>query len=152
MKIDIPGLTRLDLSHVFIDYNGTIAHAGQLIPQVIEKLIDLSKLYTIHILSADTYGTVRQLLEPYPVDVILSYTAIDKSKIIQSFGSENCITIGNGSIDHKMLKEAALGIAVIEEEGCSTKAILNADIVVNSIHDALSILEHPKQLIATLKE
>ncbi|PCH84363.1 MAG: HAD family hydrolase, partial [Flavobacteriales bacterium] len=41
---------------------------------------------------------------------------------------------------------------IVGKEGCSTKAILHADIVVNDIFDAFKIISHPKQLIATLKE
>jgi len=152
MKIVIPGVSTLNLKHVFIDYNGTIAHSGILISGIIDQLIALSEFYNIYVLTGDTYGTVTEYLKPYPVEVILAYTAEDKYRVIKNHVSDTCITIGNGSIDYKMLKEAALGIAVVGKEGCSTKAILNADIVVHHIDDALTIVKHPNQIIATLKE
>lgn len=152
MKIVIPGVSTLNLKHVFIDYNGTIAHSGKLISGVMDQLTALSEIYNIYVLTGDTYGTVSEYLKPYPVEVILAYTAEDKCRVIKDHTPSTCITIGNGSIDYKMLKEAALGIAVIGREGCSTKAIMNADIVVHNIEDALTIIKHPNQIIATLKE
>ncbi len=152
MKIVIPGVSTLNLKHVFIDYNGTIANSGKLISGVMDQLIELSKIYEVYILTGDTYGTVREVLKPYPIEVILAYTAKDKHRIIKEYTPNTCIAIGNGSIDYKMLKEAALGLAVIGKEGCSSKAILNADIVVNHIEDALNIIKHPNHIIATLKE
>jgi soluble P-type ATPase len=50
-----------------------------------------------------------------------------------------------------MLKEAALGIAVIQEEGGAIKTLLAADIVMRSILDALDLLLHPLRLTATLR-
>jgi len=152
MNIDIPGVLSFDLKHVFIDYNGTVAHEGNLLPGILKQIETLSSFYKLHILTGDTYGTVRTLLTDESIDVILAYTAKEKLSVIKGFNPSECICIGNGSIDALMLKESAVGICVIGKEGCSSKAILNADIVVNNIFDAFSIISHPNQLIATLKE
>ena len=152
MKIDIPGVIAFDLKNVFIDYNGTIAYEGNLLPGILKQIKELSSLYKLHILTGDTYGTVTALLKDESIDVILAYTAKEKLSVIKGFNPSECICIGNGSIDALMLKEAAVGICVIGKEGCSTKAILNSDIVVNDIFDAFSIISHSNQLIATLKE
>ncbi|MEE3719778.1 hypothetical protein V2H45_23835 [Tumidithrix elongata RA019] len=50
-----------------------------------------------------------------------------------------------------MLKESVLGIALIQKEGGSVEASIDADIVSNSILDALDLLQNPKRLIATLR-
>jgi soluble P-type ATPase len=50
-----------------------------------------------------------------------------------------------------MVKEAALGIAVIEKEGAAVETLLAADIVCGNILDALELLLNPKRLIATLR-
>jgi soluble P-type ATPase len=49
------------------------------------------------------------------------------------------------------LKEAALGIAVLGDEGLSVSAMQNADLVVKNISDALDLFLKPKRLTATLR-
>ncbi|MEE8597171.1 MAG: hypothetical protein V3T09_05115 [bacterium] len=51
-----------------------------------------------------------------------------------------------------MLKSASIGIAILGEEGCSTDALLSADIMCKDISDALSAFIYPKRLIATLRK
>jgi soluble P-type ATPase len=50
-----------------------------------------------------------------------------------------------------MLKQAALGIAVIQTEGAATAALLAAEIITPGIFDALDLLLHPDRLKATLR-
>jgi soluble P-type ATPase len=50
-----------------------------------------------------------------------------------------------------MLREAALGIAVVGPEGLAGGALPAADVVVASINDALGLLVNSKRLIATLR-
>jgi soluble P-type ATPase len=50
-----------------------------------------------------------------------------------------------------MLKAAAIGIAVLSEEGLAVEALLNASIVTHTIYDALNLLEFPSRLVATLR-
>ncbi|MBV9327442.1 MAG: hypothetical protein JO020_15490 [Chloroflexi bacterium] len=50
-----------------------------------------------------------------------------------------------------MLREAALGIAIVGPEGLAAGALAAADVVVPSISDALGLLRNPKRLIATLR-
>jgi hypothetical protein len=38
-----------------------------------------------------------------------------------------------------------------EGEGCAMDALLNADILVRSIHEGLSLLLNPLRIVATLK-
>jgi soluble P-type ATPase len=63
--------------------------------------------------------------------------------------------VGNGRNDQLMLKEAALGIAVILEEGAAAatlNATLNAaDVVCTHIVSALELLTNPLRLMATLR-
>jgi hypothetical protein len=69
--INIPGWGELRLSHLVLDYNGTIAEHGRLIPGVPEKLAALAPRLTIHILTADTFGTVREQVAPLPCELIV---------------------------------------------------------------------------------
>lgn len=44
IKIDIPGRETIEIEHVVLDYNGTIALDGQLIAGAAERIRELSKL------------------------------------------------------------------------------------------------------------
>lgn len=151
MNIEIPGVGAYTIKHIIFDYNGTIAMDGQLL-NVHSQIENLSKLYTIYVLTGDTFGDVNTAFNLEHVSLMITKTADDKLDAITSLDAQTCIAIGNGSIDHKMLKAAAIGIAIIGDEGCSTKAILNADILVKDINDVFSLINHPTKLIATLKE
>jgi soluble P-type ATPase len=50
-----------------------------------------------------------------------------------------------------MLNEAALGIAVLENEGTSFEALQAADVVALGTLSALDLLLHPQRLTATLR-
>jgi soluble P-type ATPase len=51
-----------------------------------------------------------------------------------------------------MIKKAALGILVIQQEGASGELMSVSDIVCLSINDALSLLLNPLRIIATLRK
>jgi soluble P-type ATPase len=50
-----------------------------------------------------------------------------------------------------MLRAAAVGVAVLQEEGTSMAALQGADVVVPGINAALELLLEPQRLIATLR-
>ncbi len=68
-----------------------------------------------------------------------------------SVDADRVVAIGNGANDRRMLRVSRLGIAVLESEGCATDAMLNADILVRSIHEGLLLLLNPLRIAATLK-
>ena len=74
-----------------------------------------------------------------------------KRDFVSKIGAENCVCIGNGSNDTLMFEECNLSIAVIGDEGLSTQALKNADIVVKDINDALDMLFNIKRIKATLR-
>ena len=75
-----------------------------------------------------------------------------KFEFLKTIDLEMTAGIGNGSNDQLILKEAALGIAVLGDEGLSVSAIKSADIVVKNIQNALDLFLKPKRLITTLGE
>ena len=77
--------------------------------------------------------------------------AEQKADFVSGLGPAGVVAIGNGANDVLMLREAALGIAVLGKEGLSVAAFQNADLVVADILDALDVLLHPKRLVATLR-
>jgi soluble P-type ATPase len=154
IEINIPGNRRLQLEHIVLDYNGTIACGGELIAGVKENLAALAERLQVHILTADTFGKARRGLEG--VDCELSILAPDaqdigKLEYVKGLGAEHTVCVGNGRNDHLMLKAAALGIAVILEEGAASETLLAADVVCTHIVSALELLKNPLRLIATLR-
>ena len=154
LEIDIPGYKTLQLDHLVLDYNGTLACEGKLLEGVKDRLAVLAKDLNIHVLTADTFGTVRSQLQGVPCQVsILPPGSQDEGKLayIQGLGPEATVCIGNGRNDRLMLKEASLGIAVALDEGAAVEAIRAADVVCTGIDAALDLLLNPLRLVATLR-
>ena len=155
LKINIPDYKLLEIEHLVLDYNGTLAQDGQIIEGVEKKLRKLSTQIEVHILTADTFGTVKSQFTENFINIEIiekDKEGIDyKSEFIKSLGQEKVISIGNGNNDAQMLKSAALGIAIIGNEGAAVNALMNADIAIKSIKDALDILINKRRLIATLR-
>ena len=154
IEINIPGHQKLALKHIVLDYNGTIACDGRMIAGVKENLAALADKLQIHILTADTFGKAGSSLEGIKCKLsILSEEAQDTGKLeyVNRLGAEHAVCIGNGRNDRLMLKEAALGVAVILGEGAAAETVMAADIVCTDIVSALELLTHPLRLIATLR-
>jgi soluble P-type ATPase len=58
MRVDIPGSGLLEISHLVLDYNGTIALDGELLAGVAWRLQLLAREMEIHVITADTFGSV----------------------------------------------------------------------------------------------
>ncbi|HAR49975.1 MAG TPA: ATPase P [Smithella sp.] len=154
LKLNVPGYKTLSLSFLVLDYNGTIACDGHLIPGIKELLIDLSQRLAIHILTADTFGGVKEELQGIPCEIVViakENQAQAKADHVRKLDEHKTVCIGNGRNDALMLKEAELGIAVIQTEGCAVDALLAADVVTQDIQEALNLLRHPLRLAATLR-
>ncbi|MFW5993963.1 MAG: HAD hydrolase family protein, partial [Halanaerobiaceae bacterium] len=109
----------------------------------------------IYILTADTFGTVREMVSDLTVEVAIIKGEDGsgfKRDFIKKIGSDETIAIGNGNNDRLMLEEAAIGIALIGNEGAATDTILNSDLIISNIHDVFDILEEPARLIASLRK
>ena len=154
IEINIPGDRILQLKHIVLDYNGTIACDGDLIPGVKENLTALADKLQVHILTADTFGNARCGLEGIECELsIIAPESQDIGKLdyVKRLGAENTVCVGNGRNDQLMLEVAALGIAVILEEGAAAATLSAADVVCTNIISALELLANPMRLIATLR-
>ena len=154
IEIEIPGNKTLKIVHLVLDYNGTIAFDGALIDGVKKALDELSQMLTVHVITADTFGSVKKALED--IDCNLALIPLDrqdvaKQEYVKNLGCEKTVSMGNGANDRLMLKASALGVAVIQEEGAAFKTLASADIVCTDIKSALSLLNNPLRLIATLR-
>ncbi|MGA2517111.1 MAG: hypothetical protein ABSG44_11245 [Thermodesulfobacteriota bacterium] len=155
IRISIPGWGDMEIENIVLDLNGTIATDGRIPSEVKEKINSLSNEAKIYLLTADTQGTAGEESSDMDVELLKvseEDSAEVKLRVMESLDPTRTVVIGNGNNDHLILKEAALGIAVIGDEGLSISAIKNADIVVKTISDALDLFLKPKRLIATLRE
>ena len=154
MIIEIPGSTNLQISHLVLDYNGTLALDGELLEGVVERIDKLVSRLQVHVITADTHGTVKMKLNGLSCSLhIIGPKEQDRQKdaYVRSLGAEKVAAIGNGRNDGLMLKTAALGFALIQEEGASIEAVLQADIVCTDILNAFDLLLYPSRLKATLR-
>jgi len=154
LEINIPGAKPLLLTHLILDYNGTLAGDGSILPGVAERLATLADHLEIHIVTADTFGSVRAQVAGLPVQLAVippDNQAQSKAAYLDNLGPANSAAIGNGRNDALMLKQAALGIAIVQTEGAATAALLAADVVTPGIIEALDLLLSPDRLKATLR-
>jgi len=155
VEINIPNYKKLSISNIVLDYNGTIAKDGILKKSVKKLLPLLSKNYTLHVITADTFGSVKSEVSGFDVRVKVlnskNHTQ-EKADYIKSLGKKSCVAIGNGKNDALMLKNAALGVAIIGDEGCATSTLMQSDLVCKSIGDALELFVNKKRLVATLRQ
>ncbi|MBL8541975.1 MAG: ATPase P [Betaproteobacteria bacterium] len=155
MRIEIPGVGTLDIEHVVLDFNGTLAVDGGLLPGVAQRLGDLARHLRIHVVTADTFGSVARELAGLPCEIVKLATHHQgeaKLAYVRRLGLDSCACIGNGFNDRLMLRESVLGIGVIQGEGAAVPALVAARVVCHDIFDALDLLRHPKRLAATLRD
>ena len=155
VRIDIPGWGTIDIENIVLDMNGTIATDGAIPAEVKEKINVLSEKVKLFILTADIQGTADEETRDMNVELVKILGEDSKTgkwEFLKTFDLEKTAAIGNGNNDQLILKESALGIIVLGDEGLSVSSIKNADIVVKNISDALDLFLKPKRLIATLRE
>jgi len=154
LEINVPHFGKLKLQNLVFDFNGTLAVDGKLLPNLKEKMAVFSKKLKIFVVTADTFGSAREELSGLPLTIkILSpqNQTEQKQDFVLELGKEKTIAVGNGNNDALMLKEAKIGIALLQEEGLAGKTLFNANIICRNIDDVFALLENPKRLIATLR-
>ena len=154
ITIDIPGRERpLSIRSIVLDYNGTVALDGAVLPGLGERIAALRELAEVYVLTADTYGTVAAQCAPWGVHVMpfpRPDAAACKAEIVRELGSGVCC-LGNGWNDIPMFDLAELSIAVLEGEGLCAALVSHSDVLVRCPQDGLDLLLHPDRLRATLR-
>ncbi len=154
IKVAIPGYKKLVLKFLVLDYNGTLGLDGKLKKGVKEKIDLLSKDLEVHVVTGDTFNTASRYLEDVNCKLAIAPKErqdIFKLNYIESLGKENVVSIGNGRNDVLMLEAAALGIAILGEEGLTKETILSCDIMVKNILNAFDLLLNSRRLMASLR-
>lgn len=153
LSIEIPGRNVLELHHLILDYNGTIAEDGYIIEGVVSRLEQLSKVLQICVITADTHGTAAQRCAGLPLEIkTFPTTEVGKIKAKVAKSLEGgTVCIGNGYNDILMSDACDLSICVIGKEGCCGTLLSHCDVVTTSIEDALDLLLKTDRLRATLR-
>ncbi len=141
----------LTIAHLVLDVNGTLTNRGELIDGVAKRVAALGARLEVHVLSADTFGTLASVATELDLHPHAISTGKEKAQYLAELGAGRCAAIGNGANDAAMLEAAVLGIAVVGPEGAAASAIGSAEIVCTSITDALDLLLDERALIATLR-
>lgn len=154
LEINIPDGESFRLQYLVLDYNGTLAYDGTLMPGVANGLRQLAKILEIRVVTADTFGRASISLADIPCEItILPPHGQETAKLhyLENLEPHRCVAIGNGRNDSLMVGAAALGIAVIQLEGAAVATLLAAKVAVSDIDSALGLLLNPSRLIATLR-
>ncbi|MGD0230003.1 MAG: HAD family hydrolase [Syntrophorhabdales bacterium] len=155
INVPIPGWGEISIEYVIVDFNGTAGLDGKLKKEVKEVIEKISRYVKVFIITSDTYETADAELGASNMTFIKvgkTGSGEEKAKVVRELGPEKIVAIGNGANDAAMLKEAALGIAVIGEEGCAAALLKESDVVVTDIMAAFGLIVHPERLVATLRE
>ncbi len=155
IELNLPGRGALKLEHLVMDVNGTLARDGRLLDRLARPVAALKNRLTLHLLTADTYGRQADIdftLGTQAVRLTPGNESQQKADYVTRLGADRVVAIGQGANDAGMLKAAALGIAVLGDEGLAVEAVLNADILMPNIYEALNLLEHPARIVATLRQ
>lgn len=154
IDIRIPGFGQVALKHLVLDFNGTLACDGILSDGVLALLVRLSRDLEIHVVTADTHGNAAAACKGLPCRLVVLPEGdqdVSKRDYVRMLGTGRTACIGNGRNDRLMVREAAIGVCVIGEEGASAGTAAAAHVVCRSAGEALSLLIHTGRLVATLR-
>ena len=153
--IQIPGWGAVDIRHLVLDYNGTIALDGTMLPTVRQQLQEIHQQgIAIHVITADTNGTARAACQGMDIQLHIHQgdaVALEKQKLVQELGPEHTVCMGNGRNDLGMFQTGALSVCIIGGEGAYVPTLLAAQLAVTNITDGLDLLIRPHRLCASLR-
>lgn len=153
MKYDIPGQGQFEIKTIILDLNGTLSVAGT-VPEGVKERLDKLKGIGFNVLffTGNTRNDADDLAADLGIEWKLAKNAEDKRDLALELEPETCASIGNGLIDLELMKVVKLGIVTLQAEGVHIQTMLNSDIVVPSINDALDLFIDEQRLIATLRK
>lgn len=157
MKIvDIPNYGKITLKNILLDLNGTIQFYGHISSKTRRSIKKLKKFFNIYLISADTRGNLKEIATKLSVNYIKIITN-DTSEVeaknleLMKLGKDLTVAIGNGNNDYLMLKNSVIGIVILGKEGAAVKSIMNSDLVLKNLNEAINFLLDEKIMIATLR-
>ena len=159
IALKIPNFPDITIHRIVSDYNGTLSLGGKLSPGVVERLRRLHELVEIDVITSDTFGTAADELAAAGLRPVLlpkdSRHDEAKQAHVKANDTAHIAAFGNGNNDALMIKAVkkagGLAIAVDNGEGCAAQTLLNAEIFVTGIANALDLLLDPRRCRATLR-
>lgn len=152
MKYAIPGQDELEIKTIILDLNGTLSVAGTVPRGVKERLGQLKdKGFIVLFLTGNTRNDADELAADLGIEWKLAKNAEEKQNLALELEPETCASIGNGLIDLELMKVVKLRIVTLQAEGVHVQTMLNSDIVMPTINDALDLFLDEQRLIATLR-
>lgn len=152
MTYDIPGQSQLDIQTIILDLNGTLSVAGTIPEGVKERINKLKeKGFKLILFTGNTRNDADELSTSLGIEYKLAKNTEDKKNLALELGAETCASIGNGLIDLDLMKAVKLRIVTLQAEGVHVQTLLNSDIIIPNINDALDLFIDEQRLVATLR-
>jgi len=153
MKYTIPGAGNLEIKTIILDLNGTLS-VGGVIPEGVKERIDELKArdFQVVFFTGNTRNDADDLAATLGIDWQLAKSASEKKAAALLLDPESCASIGNGLIDLELMQTVRLRVVTLQAEGVHVQTLLNSDIVVPTILDALDLFIDEQRLIVTLRK
>ena len=107
IELNVPGRGTLKLNYLVCDVNGTLALDGRFWIGVARGFKTLRDRLEIHLVSADTFGTLMQInhqLEVHAHIIPPGDETSQKAEFVRRLGAEQVVAIGQGANDRDMLQ------------------------------------------------
>ena len=154
----IPGFGDRHIQALLTDYDGTLSRCKEVSDEIKERLLRLSEMINIHVLTGDRNVKADDCLGKLPVSIhILSEKDQDVQKrdYLQDFDPREVAAFGNGNNDRLLLQavKTAGGLCIVVDngEGCAVDALLNSHLLIGSSAKALDLLLDPERCGTTLR-
>jgi soluble P-type ATPase len=152
MTYDIPGQGQITIKTIILDLNGTLSVGGVVAEGVKARLEQLKQAgFNVVFFTGNTRNDADELAASLGIDWKLAKNAADKRDLALAMEPETCASIGNGLIDLELMKAVKLRIVTLQAEGVHVQTLLNSDIVIPTINDALDLFLDEQRLVATLR-
>jgi soluble P-type ATPase len=149
----IPEAGELEIQTIILDLNGTLTVGGKVPGNVKEQLSKLKGMgFNIIFFTGNTRGDADEIAADLGIEWKLAKNGQDKKAEAEKLNPSTCASIGNGLIDLELMRVVRLRIVTLQAEGVHIQTLLNSDIVVPTINDALDLFLDEQRLIATLRK
>jgi soluble P-type ATPase len=152
MKYQIPGMGELEVKTIILDLNGTLSVGGVVPGGVKERLAKLKDMgFAVLFFTGNTRNDADDLAAELGVEWKLAKDAVGKRDLAMELDPDTCASIGNGLIDLELMKVVKLSIVTLQAEGVHVQTLVNSDVIIPTINDALDLFIDEQRLIATLR-
>lgn len=153
MIYKIPGQGDIEINTIILDLNGTLSVAGQVPDGVKDRLAKLKQMrFKIVLFTGNTRNDADELCKDLGIEWNLAKNTTDKQNMALQYEPQKCASIGNGLIDRDLMKTVKLRIVTLQAEGVHIQTLLQSDILVPNINDALDLFIDEQRLVATLRQ